>query len=314
MKKQFLIASLLGATLLGTSPAVTVAAERDRPGQRMSASGGPAPPNLRQARAERQREQPSPRFTAPQGDRRPDRAVRSQPRSDQGWQGTRPASPRADSRPATRPGPNGIRPNEIQGRPEGNRQDNRPNGWVQNRPGQNRPGDARPDTGVNRPDRPDRPQNWSQNRPGNRPDDRNDWRNDRRERDRADWRNDRGNRYAWDTRDRPRAGSHNWAGNWDHDWRRDQRYDWQRYRDRYGDRYRARYHAPRGWSYGYSRFSIGFSLWSGLYSSQYWINDPYYYRLPPAYGSLRWVRYYDDALLVDIRSGQVVDVIYDFFW
>ncbi|WP_342449817.1 RcnB family protein [Sphingomonas jejuensis] len=36
--------------------------------------------------------------------------------------------------------------------------------------------------------------------------------------------------------------------------------------------------------------------------------------MPPAYGSYRWVRYYDDALLVDVRSGYVVDVIYDFFW
>ena len=31
-------------------------------------------------------------------------------------------------------------------------------------------------------------------------------------------------------------------------------------------------------------------------------------------GPYRWVRYYDDALLVDIYSGEVVDVIYDFFW
>ncbi len=36
--------------------------------------------------------------------------------------------------------------------------------------------------------------------------------------------------------------------------------------------------------------------------------------LPPAYGSYRWVRYYDDVILVDLRSGYVVDVIHDFFW
>jgi hypothetical protein len=29
---------------------------------------------------------------------------------------------------------------------------------------------------------------------------------------------------------------------------------------------------------------------------------------------MRWIRYYDDALLVDIRDGYVVDVIHDFFW
>ena len=32
------------------------------------------------------------------------------------------------------------------------------------------------------------------------------------------------------------------------------------------------------------------------------------------HGPYRWVRYYNDALLVDIRSGQVVDVEYDIFW
>ena len=38
------------------------------------------------------------------------------------------------------------------------------------------------------------------------------------------------------------------------------------------------------------------------------------YRLPPAWGPYRWVRYWDDALLVDTRTGMVVDVIYSFFW
>ena len=39
-----------------------------------------------------------------------------------------------------------------------------------------------------------------------------------------------------------------------------------------------------------------------------------YYRLPPAYGGTRWIRYYNDALLVDTYSGEVIDVIYDIFW
>ena len=59
---------------------------------------------------------------------------------------------------------------------------------------------------------------------------------------------------------------------------------------------------------------MGVYLDSLFYSNRYWIGDPYYYRLPPAYGPYRWVRYYDDALLVDIYSGEVVDVIYDVFW
>lgn len=102
--------------------------------------------------------------------------------------------------------------------------------------------------------------------------------------------------------------------NWSRDWRRDDRYDWQRYR--YSNRYlfqAERYYAPYGWDYGYRRFSIGYTLSTLLFDQQYWIDDPYSYRLPPVYGPYRWVRYYDDVLLVDLRSGRVVDKIYDFF-
>ncbi|NCU12022.1 MAG: RcnB family protein [Sphingomonadaceae bacterium] len=60
--------------------------------------------------------------------------------------------------------------------------------------------------------------------------------------------------------------------------------------------------------------SIGFFLDALFFGEDYWIADPAYYRLPEAYGPYRWVRYYDDAVLVNIYSGEVVDVIYDFFW
>src|SRR3546814_3054388 len=74
-----------------------------------------------------------------------------------------------------------------------------------------------------------------------------------------------------------------------------------------------RYYAPRGLHNSYSRYSVGIYLNDLLFARNYWIDDPYYYRLPPAYGSMRWIRSYDDALLVDTRDGYVVDVIYDFF-
>src|SRR3546814_10357719 len=63
-----------------------------------------------------------------------------------------------------------------------------------------------------------------------------------------------------------------------------------------------RYYAPRGWHNSYSRYSVGIYLNDLLFARNYWIDDPYYYRLPPAYGSMRWIRYYDDALLVDTRD------------
>ncbi|MDO9367833.1 MAG: RcnB family protein [Sphingopyxis sp.] len=104
------------------------------------------------------------------------------------------------------------------------------------------------------------------------------------------------------------------GNNWNRDWRSDRRYDWRSYRNQNRSHYRMpRYYNPyRG--YGYTRFSIGFSLNSLFYSQRYWINDPGYYRLPPAYGDTRWIRYYNDALLVDTYSGEVIDVINDFFW
>ena len=98
-----------------------------------------------------------------------------------------------------------------------------------------------------------------------------------------------------------------------HDWRNDRRYDWRDYRRSNWSLFHfGFYNDPFG--YGYNRFQIGWSLWPSYYGSNYWINDPWQYRLPPAYGPYRWVRYYADALLVDTYTGEVVDVVYDFFW
>ena len=100
---------------------------------------------------------------------------------------------------------------------------------------------------------------------------------------------------------------------WSRSWRNNSSYDWRRYRGYNSSIFRnGSYYDPYG--YGYRRFSIGFNLSPSYYRSNYWLNDPSMYRLPPAYGPYRWVRYYDDALLVNIYSGQVVDVIYSFFW
>ena len=102
---------------------------------------------------------------------------------------------------------------------------------------------------------------------------------------------------------------------WDNSWHGDRRYNWRGHRQRYGHLYRApRYFDPFGYSYGYRRFHIGLRLGRDYYSPRYWINDPFGYRLPQVWGPYRWVRYYDDALLVDVYTGHVVDVVHDFFW
>lgn len=147
---------------------------------------------------------------------------------------------------------------------------------------------------------------WDRNRDGDL-----DRRWDRDRDDRLDRRYDRDRDGVWDRRDRydNRTGRR-----WDNRWRNDRRYDWWSHRQRYSDVYRlGRYYSPyRDWRY--RRVNIGFSLWPLFYSERYWISDPWTYRLPDVWGPYRWVRYYDDALLVDIRSGEVVDVINNFFW
>ena len=114
-------------------------------------------------------------------------------------------------------------------------------------------------------------------------------------------------------RDRPSFGSGNAA--WTPEWRRNPRYDWTRHRvSNRAAFHLPRYYAPPGWQQGYRRFSIGMAVAPVLFTQDYWIDDPYAYRLPDPYGPLRWVRYYNDALLVDIESGEVVDAISDIFW
>ena len=127
---------------------------------------------------------------------------------------------------------------------------------------------------------------------------RDGYRDGRRADRRADRRAERRDHRRWDRRS----------------WRNDRRYNWNHYRSSNRSIYRlGRYYAPyRG--YSYRRLSIGFYLDSLFFGSRYYINDPWRYRLPEVYGPYRWVRYYDDVMLVDIYTGEVVDVIYDFFW
>lgn len=92
------------------------------------------------------------------------------------------------------------------------------------------------------------------------------------------------------------------------DYRRD---EWRDYR-----RHNRALYARGDWRspYRYHAFRPGVRIASGYYGPRYYIADPWRYRLPPARGHHRWVRHYDDVLLVDTRRGVVVDVIRGFFW
>ncbi len=121
---------------------------------------------------------------------------------------------------------------------------------------------------------------------------------------------DRGDRRGWDNnhgygRDY-RHGRHNgWSGR--HSWRNDWHHGWS------GNRWRSpsRYYYPRG----HSRvsWSIGFNLPRAYYGPSYYVDYRPYGLAPPPYG-YRWIRADGDILLVHLASGEVVDVLYDFFY
>ena len=87
--------------------------------------------------------------------------------------------------------------------------------------------------------------------------------------------------------------------------------DWRGWRDRNRGTYaRGQWRAP----FRYYGFRSGVRIAPHYYGSRYYISDPWRYRLPPAGYGQRWVRHYDDVLLVDTRRGYVVRGIRHFFW
>lgn len=111
----------------------------------------------------------------------------------------------------------------------------------------------------------------------------------------------------------PRTVSRGASPQWRSSWHNDRRYDWRDHRRRFGSLFQLGfYFDPFGWNY--QRYNRGWRLWPSYYQSSYWLSDPSMYRLPYAPHPYRWIRYWDDALLVDTYSGQVVDVVHDFFW
>jgi Ni/Co efflux regulator RcnB len=128
-----------------------------------------------------------------------------------------------------------------------------------------------------------------------RADDRREWRQDQRD-DRREWRqNDRNDRREWRQNDR-----------------NDRREDWQRWRDSNRNDYRrGNWNAP----FRYRSFNIGVTVPRSYWGSRYYVNNWSNYRLPrPAYGYYRYVRHYDDMLLINTRNGRVVRVYRNFYW
>jgi Ni/Co efflux regulator RcnB len=98
--------------------------------------------------------------------------------------------------------------------------------------------------------------------------------------------------------------------------RRDQvRHDQHDRYNRHGDRNHRHvsYVAPyRGWNY--RRVTVGYQLRPAFYGSRYYINDYGAYNLRAPGRWQRWIRYGDDLLLVNVRTGRVLQVIHYRYW
>jgi len=93
--------------------------------------------------------------------------------------------------------------------------------------------------------------------------------------------------------------------------RREVREDWRDYRRNNRNVYRAgNWQAP----FRYNQWNVGAQLRPTYYSSRYYISDPYRYRLPRPGMNQRWIRHYNDVLLVNVRTGRVIQVHRGFFW
>ncbi len=86
-------------------------------------------------------------------------------------------------------------------------------------------------------------------------------------------------------------------------------------RDRRGDRHHrhASYAAPHH-NWRYRPVGVGYRLDRVYYSPRYYISDYGHYHLRTPRPWERWIRYGDDLLLVNLRTGRVLDVIHDNYW
>ncbi|MGQ0802116.1 MAG: RcnB family protein [Pseudomarimonas sp.] len=135
---------------------------------------------------------------------------------------------------------------------------------------------------------------------------RTDQRYDRRDNRHDGYRNDRhrNDRHRNDGYRHGNRGSIHWRtpqwrGSWNHGWS--------------GHRYRAqaRYYYPRG--YARTSWSIGYRLPLVFLAANYFVDYGTYGLAAPPYGC-RWLRVDGDLLLVEIDSGEIVDILYDFYY
>lgn len=94
--------------------------------------------------------------------------------------------------------------------------------------------------------------------------------------------------------------------------RAERRGDWRDYRRAHPDAFRGPgYAAPRA-EWRYRPVAAGTRFEPAFYDRRYWI-EPTRYRLPVYGQDRRWVRYGNDVVLVNLRTGRVLTVYNGFF-
>lgn len=95
--------------------------------------------------------------------------------------------------------------------------------------------------------------------------------------------------------------------------RRELREDWRDYRRAHRQVYhRPAYRGPRG--YVYRPVAVGHRFAPAYYGRRFWVDNYATYRLPRPGAHQRWIRYGNDIVLVNMRTGRVVTVYNGFFW
>ncbi|WEK47486.1 MAG: RcnB family protein [Candidatus Andeanibacterium colombiense] len=95
--------------------------------------------------------------------------------------------------------------------------------------------------------------------------------------------------------------------------RKELREDWRDYRNKNRNAFhRSAYSAPRGMMY--RPVAVGARLHRAFYGKPYWVSNYSAYRLPRPGAGLTYVRYGNDVLLINSRTGRVIRVYDKFFW
>jgi Ni/Co efflux regulator RcnB len=92
---------------------------------------------------------------------------------------------------------------------------------------------------------------------------------------------------------------------------REDRRDWRSYKQSNRNAFRGnRFNAP----FRYRTFSNGSAIGASYYGPRYRVANYANYRLPHPGRGLTYVRHYNDVLLVNTRTGRVVQAYRGFYW